>query len=392
MCANRRQISDRLPQECKSDATKLCTTGQADELQLMCLRKFRNQLTETCWQSLSALQSDGWEPLSSQFRMRGVDTPCTRTLVEVCGDIAPGYGALRTCVDNNWKKLQDDCGLNAQESPEKVAPACLEDSLVLCKHITPGNDRVHKCLQSFEGHWNKDGVTLSKDCVSALKLQAAGMNTVCAEDVTRFCVHLERSKAELLRCLRPHQHELRAGCTIRAHLYEEENIVSTHVNLHTGRSAEGCAPDIRRFCRGVKPGHGLIHECLLQHRAELSPDCWVPRGQVVKRNLPAAGGARPNATDPPPPPDPFAGLSDEDREAAVKWDIEAGAFRNTDVDESGALDIHEFIEAMARAGRDQDREKLREEFVGADKDGTGFIEAPNPAPSYPFLALRCVCC
>ena len=57
----------------------------------------------------------------------------------------------------------------------------------------------------------------------------------------------------------------------------------THHNLHTGTHAEGCGPDIRKYCAGIRAGHGLIHQCLLDNRHRLSAECRVPRGQVVRR-------------------------------------------------------------------------------------------------------------
>lgn len=37
--------------------------------------------------------------------------------------------------------------------------------------------------------------------------------------------------------------------------------------------AEACSADVKKFCAGVKPGGGAIHQCLKQHEAELTPGC-----------------------------------------------------------------------------------------------------------------------
>lgn len=51
-------------------------------------------------------------------------------LEEAAGSNCTSYAAAACPILTKTIVHQDDCGLNAQESPEKVAPACLEDSLV----------------------------------------------------------------------------------------------------------------------------------------------------------------------------------------------------------------------------------------------------------------------
>ncbi|KQW31277.1 hypothetical protein ASE36_03135 [Rhizobium sp. Root274] len=38
-------------------------------------------------------------------------------------------------------------------------------------------------------------------------------------------------------------------------------------------AARLCRPDIERFCANVKRGEGRIYLCLIDHRAELQPQC-----------------------------------------------------------------------------------------------------------------------
>jgi Golgi apparatus protein 1 len=278
MCANQRRTSDPLPPVCEKDAAIHCPGETEDALQLMCLRKHRNRLTANCWKRLSQLQSDGWELLHSRFKMLGVDTPCTQALLDVCKDIAPGYGALRMCVDNNWRKLELQCGLKKREDPESIPEACESDALEFCKHVVKGDGRMLSCLQAYEADSR-----LSADCRSAILLQAAGLETVCAPDVTKYCVRGEHTRSQLVNCLHEHQEKLVPGCTTRKHKYTPEERGTSFRNLHTGDHAHGCVNDIKKFCKGIKPGHGLIHKCLMEHRDKVSPECKIPIGQVVPR-------------------------------------------------------------------------------------------------------------
>jgi hypothetical protein len=54
----------------------------------------------------------------------------------------------------------------------------------------------------------------------------------------------------------------------------------------SAHAAEGCAPDIEKFCAGVPPGGGAINACLQQHEAELSAACANLR-QSIKDGLDA---------------------------------------------------------------------------------------------------------
>ena len=297
MCKGSRLYADRLPFPCQEDAQALCESSQDDAFQLMCLRKHRNKISQRCWDDLSKLASDGWEPLPNRFKTMGVDSECSRALIKACTHIAPGYGALNECVHDKWHELGAPCGLRAREAPENVPPACQHDALIMCKHLTAGNNRIHECLWKFDGVRHPDGHRLSDLCLSSLILDSHGMDLECAADMTTLCGPDHRDQRRLVACLHSHQEKLAHGCTTRKHLHLIDEKVPapgqspTHHNLHTGTHADGCRADISRFCSGIRAGHGLIHQCLLDNRHQLSPECRVPRGQVVRRGSAAEAEA-----------------------------------------------------------------------------------------------------
>eukprot|EP00802_Teleaulax_amphioxeia_P005933 Tamp_05937.p1 GENE.Tamp_05937~~Tamp_05937.p1 ORF type:complete len:569 (+),score=82.91 Tamp_05937:3-1709(+) len=362
MCAGRRLAADKMPPACQQDVEVLCEGSRDDSFHLMCLRKHRNKISQRCWDDLSKLASHGWEPLPNRFQHMGVDSECMGALLKACTHIAPGYGALHQCVQDNWDQLSAQCGLRARVVPEHVPPACHHDALMLCKHLTPGNNRIHECLWKFDGVRNEDGHKLSDHCLSSLILSSHGMDLECAEDMTKLCGHDHRDQRRLISCLHAHQEKLAAGCTTRKHLHLIDELVAargpTHHNLHTGTHAEGCGPDIRKYCAGIRAGHGLIHQCLLDNRHRLSAECRVPRGQVVRRGSAAdaeAEAARARARE-------AAASNASLGSSGESWeDVGHLVFEKNDRDNDGVVTAAELSAALVhRYDRSADGEAARQ--------------------------------
>ena len=85
----------------------------------------------------------------------------------------------------------------------------------------------------------------------------------CSEDIAKYCKGLQPGKGSIVKCLQENESKLSDQC--RARLKESRK------RLETAR--EVCAADVRKFCKGIKPGGGRIAKCLAQHAGELSPEC-----------------------------------------------------------------------------------------------------------------------
>jgi len=370
MCAEKKQSSFSVPMSCKDHVETHCSDIIDDGLRLTCLRRNHEKISAECKNHMSALESDSWEMLHHRFKSISVDSPCTRAFIRACRSVTCGKGGLQDCVAKNWQRLHADCGLLPPEMPEKVHEVCQKDSLILCKHIAPGNSRVGACLRQFDGIRTRDGLTLSDDCRSALILEDAKMDIACASDVSKFCGPDHRSQEELVSCLRPHQEKLAMGCTIRKHMHEFSSKAPMHENLHTGASAEGCTADISKFCAGIPAGQGLIHACLLKNRHKLSPLCRVPRGQVVKPITQTSRSRIEEASD-----EAMRTLDDDMAKLKSLIDREVEAFQQADLDSSGDLDVHEYVLAIRYLLAEDDTVHIRSTFMEADLDGSNTVDA-----------------
>ena len=192
------------------------------------------------------------------------------------------------------------------------------------------------------------------------------MDIECAKDVTERCGHNHRDQRRLVDCLHGHQEKLAHGCTTRKyrHLLDESDAPApTHHNLHSGTHANDCAGDIRKYCAGIRAGHGLVHQCLVDNRHRLSPECRVPRGQVVKRGSGAeeeraiaAAAARRRLQH------SEADESVDDAGEAESWDDVAHlVFEKNDRDHDGSLSAAEVSAALlSRYTRDLEGELARD--------------------------------
>lgn len=44
-----------------------------------------------------------------------------------------------------------------------------------------------------------------------------------------------------------------------------------------------CADDVKKFCGGVAPGGGAIHECMVKNESQLSAACKTQMGEMMNR-------------------------------------------------------------------------------------------------------------
>jgi hypothetical protein len=97
----------------------------------------------------------------------------------------------------------------------------------------------------------------------------------CAKDVQRLCPDLKPGR-QLGKCFQEKRDQLSPEC--KARIEERENRRRTF--------QESCAADVRTFCTNVEGGHGRVRRCLLDHQANISPEC-----RSAVQQIPEAPGA-----------------------------------------------------------------------------------------------------
>ena len=96
-----------------------------------------------------------------------------------------------------------------------------------------------------------------------LHAQQASEGNPCMPDIKTFCKSVKPGEGRIARCLKQHENELsEAWRDYRAGLKERAKA-----------GTQACEADMAKFCKSVKPGEGRIVQCLKQHENELSEAC-----------------------------------------------------------------------------------------------------------------------
>ena len=72
---------------------------------------------------------------------------CAADIRAACGDVPPGSGAIRSCLNSHLADLTQPCR-NVLTGAAAVASECRSDVRALCADVQPGGGRIEACLQS----------------------------------------------------------------------------------------------------------------------------------------------------------------------------------------------------------------------------------------------------
>jgi hypothetical protein len=95
--------------------------------------------------------------------------------------------------------------------------ACDQDRPKFCGGVTPGAGRIHNCMMEKISELSP---TCRKTVQKADDLYQS-MNTVCRDDIQRFCAqHGPAGETRVILCLRDHHDELTSSCRKAFEVYK----------------------------------------------------------------------------------------------------------------------------------------------------------------------------
>jgi hypothetical protein len=101
-------------------------------------------------------------------------------------------------------------------------------------------------------------------CVSAGgSTYAAEQELPCAGEIAKFCKDVKPGGGLILNCLHEHEKKLSVSCGEKLEEWKKRLM----------EAQQACAGDVKNFCKDVQPGGGRVLKCLREHTKELSSAC-----------------------------------------------------------------------------------------------------------------------
>ena len=97
---------------------------------------------------------------STMAQQQGVIRECAADIRAACGDVPPGAGAIRACLNSHLADLTQPCRA-ILVGAAAIANECRGDIRTMCGDVQPGGGRIEACLQS---HFTQ----LSAPCIDVM--------------------------------------------------------------------------------------------------------------------------------------------------------------------------------------------------------------------------------
>ncbi len=80
-------------------------------------------------------------------QQREVARECAADIKAACGDVSPGAGSIRSCLNSHLADLTQPCQA-ILVGAAAIASECRGDIRTMCGDVQPGSGRIEACLQS----------------------------------------------------------------------------------------------------------------------------------------------------------------------------------------------------------------------------------------------------
>jgi Golgi apparatus protein 1 len=214
---------------------------------------------------------------------------CEEDISLLCADVEPDSYKIHICLRKHLSEISAPCKraeiaqgtLEAMDIGLKPALGnrCRSAIAEHCSHVNPGEAQVIHCLQD-----NMNTPGFPPTCKSAVEddLEASnrdwrlkyGFEAQCSKDIRALCkeeMEAEGGLGEVLSCLKDKYKK------VQSEQCQEQILRVTRQGANNIKLApnqyEVCKGDSEKYCAGVTPGSGRVHNCLLRNRFVLSEPC-----------------------------------------------------------------------------------------------------------------------
>uniref|UniRef100_A0A6U9KYV4 Golgi apparatus protein 1 n=1 Tax=Zooxanthella nutricula TaxID=1333877 RepID=A0A6U9KYV4_9DINO len=299
------RLNYQIRSHCRSDIGKLCTEEEQQALRMSpdelfagghdgksgrvikCLKQNYGKMSQGACKSavreVIRVHNVHWtaNPVAARA--------CAMDVQNYCSDARPGM--VHQCLRKVISKLDPKCrevelrqgSLEAQDITLKplLQQACTSAIRRFCADIPPGEARVLQCLQDKRGE-----PSFPQRCKSELEddMEASshdwrlkyGVHEQCQSTAQRLCPEAvsgakQGEKAPVLTCLKQKFQQVEdPGCKQQLRRFIRSGIGNIKLAPVV---YDKCIEDVQTFCSDVAPGHGQVHQCLMNNRNSLSQAC-----------------------------------------------------------------------------------------------------------------------
>lgn len=273
------RLNRPLADACYQDRRQLCSDVQPGDARMMrCLMDQRDSLTYECRATLFDQEVRLSENVDFQYPIK---KHCAQEIKEHCSEVPKGSGRVLSClahsapreefngecksaVERYQKRQGDDYRLNY-----RLNRACEVEVDKLCPDVcspfqgSACGGAVLKCLS--ENKANISDTACRREVFNVQRGWALDFRTdshlrsACQEDVDKFCSQQERSKGQVHECLRQHRTQISHQCA--AQELKLNILQSSDIRLRPGMYKD-CSEEIAVYCKGVNPGQERVYKCL----------------------------------------------------------------------------------------------------------------------------------
>jgi Golgi apparatus protein 1 len=292
------RLDAQLRELCAADIDAVCgyekdsldSVAGHDGRVVECLQDYKAELkSAACRDRVHVLTARA----AADIRMdRPLADACAADAQRLCADVEPGGARVLRCLQDHEDKLAYECRATLFDQEVRLAEdidfqvpmkkACSREIGTLCAGVEPGEARVIQCLVEHD-----EDAGMGADCRAEVKRfeVRAGQDyrlqhrlaKACSSAVERLCPDAcapfagQPCGGTVLACLVEHRDDVADdACSRELFAYEKTIANDERADAVLARA---CAGDVAAHCAAVEPGLGRVHDCLREHREQLSAAC-----------------------------------------------------------------------------------------------------------------------
>jgi Golgi apparatus protein 1 len=299
------RLDESLRSACRDDIEEVCgyekdsldTVAGYDARVIECLQDYRDELTKAeCQEAVHKVTARAAEDIRMD---RPLADACYEDRKTLCAGVAPGSARVLRCLQDKREQLNYECRATLFDQEVRLAEdidfkfpmkkACSKEIELFCKDVKHGHARVITCLQEHD-----EDASMGRECRAEVKRDEVReaedyrldyrLNKACDMEIDMLCAEVcspfqgQACSGAVIDCLRDKQDNITAEAC-KTELFEVEKRMGNDFR-DDAQLKKSCADDVAKFCADVEPGNGKVHECLLNHKAELAATCKVAEGKL----------------------------------------------------------------------------------------------------------------